>query len=324
MPTSEIILGSQTVTPALLMAPMMDVTNQAFRSLIRKYGGCGLFFTEMLNARRVPQENMDSPLWKGLDVEKDVVVQLLGDDPQTILRAVERLLPMDPFGFDLNLGCAKSKIMHWGWGAELISKPSQVATILAPLRRKIAKSLTVKIRFPDDMTIEGFKPFLAMLENEGIDGVIVHARTPSDGFKRPARWERIREIKRNIRIPVIGNGDVFSAADAFEMTRLTECDGVMIGRGAVMRPFIFSEISAQMAGNPMPIHTPAEVLEDMLTLLGETINTPKGAKEFKTFCQYFAKSLPVPHWFWAPLQSVFDGHELARRARLFFKGKENR
>ncbi|NTV51574.1 MAG: tRNA-dihydrouridine synthase family protein [Candidatus Firestonebacteria bacterium] len=305
--------------PPLLMAPMLDITNRAFRTLVRGYGGCGLFYTEMLNARRLPTESAQSPFWQGLGVERDVMVQLLGDDPEALARSVERLLPLDPFGFDWNLGCARKKITHWGWGAALLENPQATARGLRALRQATDKPLTVKIRLPEHGHPDLFKSFIKLLENEGVDAITVHARTAADGFKRPARWDAIAQVKSWTKVPVIGNGDVQSAADAQAMFQKTGCDAVMIGRGAVGKPYLFKTIINQASGATEPAPEAAKVLEAMLTCLDTALETPKGAREFKVFCRYFAQTLPVPHWFWAPLQSMTLGPELAKRARVFFK-----
>jgi len=311
-------LGIRSVFPPLFMAPMLDVTTRAFRALVRSYGGCGLFYTEMLNARRLPSESPRSPFWQGLGVEHDVVVQLLGDDPDSLSRSVERLLPLDPFGFDWNLGCARKKITHWGWGSALLENPQATARGLRALRQATDKPLTVKIRVPEHGHPDAFKNFIKLLEDEGVDGIAVHARTAEDGFKRPARWEYIGLVKSWTKVPVVGNGDVENERDALAMFRQTQCDGVMIGRAAVGRPYLFKSILEHASGSPAKQPEPAEVLEKMLVCLGDSLESPKGAREFKVFCRHFAQTLPVPHWFWAPLQSVVLGAELARRARAFF------
>jgi tRNA-dihydrouridine synthase B len=313
-------LGKHTVSPPLAMAPMLDVTNRAFRALVRAYGGCALFYTEMLNARRLPAESPASPFWQGLGVERDVMVQLLGDDPAALARSVERLLPLDPFGFDWNLGCARKKITHWGWGAALLENPQATARGLRALRAATDKPLTVKIRIPEHGHPSLFKSFVSLLESEGVDAIAVHARTASDGFKRPARWEAITQVKAWAKVPVIGNGDVLSTADVHAMFRQTGCDAVMVGRAAVGRPYLFARTLPGEGATPEP--APDEVLEKMLACLGASLETPKGAREFKVFCRYFAQTLPVPHWFWAPLQSVVSGPELAKRARAFFDNKK--
>jgi tRNA-dihydrouridine synthase len=104
------------------------------------------------------------------------------------------------------------------------------------------------------------------------------------------------------------------------MFQQTGCDGIMIGRAAISRPYIFREIANLVkSGMPQVAPQPEQVLEKMLEYLEDSLDTPKGAVELKTFCKYFAAGLPVPHWFWAPLQSVYDGRELAKRARSYFK-----
>jgi tRNA-dihydrouridine synthase B len=276
----------------------------------------------MLNARRLPTESPHSPFWQGLGVEHDVMVQLLGDDPESLTRSIERLLPLDPFGFDWNLGCSRKKITQWGWGAALLENPQATARGLKALRQATDKPLTVKIRVPEHGHPEIFRSFINMLESEGVDAIAVHARTAEDGFKRPARWEYIGLVKSWTKVPVIGNGDVLDEQSALDMFRQTQCDGVMIGRAAVGRPYLFKSILNKLLGVEALQPEPAAILENMLDCLGDSLDNPKGAREFKVFCRYFAQTLPVPHWFWAPLQSVTLGPELAKRARAFFDKKK--
>jgi tRNA-dihydrouridine synthase len=162
-----------------------------------------------------------------------------------------------------------------------------------------------------------------MLESEGADGIIVHPRTPDKIFSRPARWEWIAQIKDAVRIPVIGNGDVCTPADALEMIAQTGCDGVMVGRAAAGRPHIFRELTGLLLDqDPVPAPGPRAILEGLLAQLEPEMLLPKRVREFKTFCEYFALSLPVPHWFWGRLQGLRSGPELLARAREYFERHE--
>lgn len=314
-------IGSLRTVP-LLLAPMADLSHFALRAAVRHYGGCGLYYSEMLNSRRAPLEPDTSPIFKGFGLEPDLVLQVLGDDPDLLRRSLERLERFQPAGFDWNLGCTRSKITRWGWGAKLLTKPDKAAKALAVLRRATRRPLTVKIRIPDEGGLTQLKAFAAMLESEGADGVIVHARTPEKRFSRPAKWEWIADVKARLNIPVIGNGDVRTVEDALRMFAHTGCDGVMIGRGAAAKPYLFRDIAARLAGKPVPsAPEPSEVLERVLEGFKGELEKPDRARELKTFCQYFAESLPVPHWFWGPLQSARSGPELAAKARAFFTKK---
>lgn len=308
------------VRPPLLLAPMADLTGAAFRALVRGFGGCSLFCSEMLNIRRVPTEPDASPIFRGFGQETDLVLQLLGDDPDLLGRAVARLERFAPAGFDWNLGCTRGTITRWGWGADLLGDPPRLARGLAALRRATERPLTVKMRLPDTSGEEQVRGLVRVLESEGADAITVHPRTSERRFRHPARWDVIAAVKGWVKVPVIGNGDVGTPEDALRMFEVTGCDGVMIGRAAAARPYLFRDIAARMEGREPPgPPTPEEVLERLLQLFGEGIAGPKRARELRTFCQYFAEGLPVPHWFWGPLQSLREGPALAARAREFFR-----
>ncbi len=317
-------LRDREVAPPLLLAPMLDLAGRAFRGLVRGYGGCGLFYSEMLNARRAAREPDESPILAGFGNEPDLMLQLAGSEPEELSRAAIRLEAFQPAGFDWNLGCSRKKITQRGWGADLLKRPADAARALAALRRATARALTVKVRLPEQPEARSWSGFLRMLESEGADGVIVHPRTAERIFTRPARWEWIARAKACLQIPVVGNGDAGTAEEACALFRETGCDGVMIGRAAAARPWIFRETAARLAGQPVPAAPPAEeALEKLLALLGPELALPKRARELKTFCQYFALALPVPHWFWGPLQGLRRGPEIAAAAREFFQRRDS-
>lgn len=322
--TGFLKIGSLTVTPPLLLAPMMDLTGRPFRALVRNYGGCGLLYSEMINSRRVLGESLTGPIYAGFNHETDVMVQLLGKDPEMLATAVRKLEGFSPAGFDLNMGCTRSKIMKYGCGAGLLQSPRTAAAALAAMRRATARPLTVKIRTVWEDRGRAAE-FLRMLEDQGADAVIVHPRgVDRQRYGGRPDWEWLAFAKSRLAIPVIANGDVAEPRDALRIMQTTGCDGVMIGRAAAAKPYIFSEIASLLSGEPVvePRPNPRQVLERYLDIIGPVLAEPKRASEFKTFCQFFAESLPVAHWFWAPLQSVEDGPELARRALDYFHRRD--
>ncbi len=322
-PVRGVRMRTIEVRPPLFLAPMADLTGAAFRALVRGFGGCGSFCSEMLNVRRVPTEPDSSPIFKGFGQEPDLFLQLLGDDPDLLGRAVARLERFAPAGYDWNLGCTRGTITRWGWGADLLTDPPRLARGLAALRRATERPLTVKMRLPDAGGEEQVRDLVRLLEDGGADAITVHPRTTERRFRRPARWDVIADVKDRVKVPVIGNGDVATQEDALRMFGLTGCDGVMIGRAAAARPYLFRDIAARLEGREPPAPPgPEEVLEGLLERFGEGISEPKRARELRTFCRYFAEGLPVPHWFWGPLQSLRDGPALAAKAREYFRKRK--
>lgn len=317
-------LRGLAVRPPLVLAPMMDLTGHAFRSLVRSFGGCGLFYSEMLNARRVPQEPDQALIFRGFGREAPLMLQLVGSEPEALAAAIRRLEVFQPAGFDLNLGCSRALIMKRGWGAALLRDLAACRRAVQAMRRATQRCLTVKLRNAWTEPAAA-KDFVRMLEEEGVDALCVHPRGVEKRFARPARWEWIAEVKSWVSLPVIGNGDVRTADDVLEMLRRTGCDGVMIGRAAAARPAIFREAACRLEGRlPPPAPALSVIFEDLVAGFGEEVNEAKRAAELKTFCEYFAEAFPVPHWFWAPLQSLKRSEDIISAVRDYFARQEEK
>ena len=158
-----------------------------------------------------------------------------------------RLDGFGPFGVDINMGCWLKKVTCHGWGAGLMKDPSLAQGVVTAVRKVVKHSLSVKMRIGHSPDVKAMLEFAAMLVDSGIDFIVLHARTVEDGMSRRAKWEYIGALKDALKVPVVGNGDVRSAQDALEMFRQTGCDGVMIGRQALIRPWIFRDIKALLA-----------------------------------------------------------------------------
>lgn len=230
-------------TPYVL-APMADLTHAAFRDVVADWGGCGLYYTEMLNARIVASSDpRRDPYCAPGTKDTPRAAQLVGDDPVVVAKAFQKLQDLSRFDlFDFNLGCSRGVPARCGWGAALLNRPERVREILTEARRILRGPLVVKMRIAEGNgnTVEHWAERLA---HWGVDAVVLHARRARDLFKRPARWDAIKRFKSAFPKPVIGNGDVFSPRDALRMMEQTGCDGVMIGRAALMRPWIFSDLA---------------------------------------------------------------------------------
>jgi nifR3 family TIM-barrel protein len=218
---------------------MAGVTNAPFR-LVARECGAGLLTSEEIDARALLRDNARTvALTAFLPAERPLVMQLLGEDPDLLAEAARRLEAAGADGIDLNMGCPVAKIVAKGQGAALMRDLLRAAVIFRTLRKAVAGPLTIKIRGGwDDHTVNA--PEIARLaESEGVSGVTVHPRTRSQQYTGRAPWDVIAEVVAAVRIPVVGNGDVRSAGDARAMVAATGCAAVMIGRGALGRPWIF-------------------------------------------------------------------------------------
>jgi nifR3 family TIM-barrel protein len=230
------------VTLDLRLAPMAAVTNAPFR-LVARECGAGWLTSEELDARAVLHGNDKTwDLARFLPAERPIALQLLGGDPDILAEAARRLEAGGADGIDLNMGCPVAKVVAKGQGAALMRDPLTAAVIFRTMRKAVGGAFTVKIRGGwDDRTINA--PEIARLaEAEGVDAITVHPRTRAQQYTGRAPWDVIASVVDAVAIPVVGNGDVRAVADAHAMRAATGCAAVMIGRGALGKPWIFGGV----------------------------------------------------------------------------------
>jgi len=223
----------------LRLAPMAGVTNAPFRLVCRE-AGAGLLTSEEIDARALVMGNgKTETLARYLPAERPLAMQLLGNDADVLAEAARRLEAVGADGIDLNMGCPVAKIVAKGQGAALMRDPLGAAVIFRTLRKVVSVPLTIKIRGGwDDHALNAVE-IARLAEAEGVDAITVHPRTRSQQFTGRAPWEIIAAVVAAVRVPVTGNGDVRSVDDARAMVAATGCAAVMIGRGALGRPWVF-------------------------------------------------------------------------------------
>ncbi len=253
-------LGPFTVDPPVVLAPMAGVTDAPFRVLCASFGG-GLFVNQMVTARALLEGHATSwDLTRFHPAERIRSLQLYGTDPLTLGEAVRRLVAEDRVDhIDMNFGCPAAKVTRNGGGAALPYKRQLLRQVIrAAVRAADAESggkvpVTVKFRLGIDDEHLTFLDTARIAESEGVAWVALHARTALEHYAPSAHWERIAELKAAVTsIPVLGNGDVFCPEDARAMMATTGCDGVVVGRGCLGRPWLFRELAAAFAGEPVP------------------------------------------------------------------------
>jgi nifR3 family TIM-barrel protein len=223
----------------LRLAPMAGITNAPFRLVCRE-AGAGLLTSEEIDARALVMGNgKTQALARYLPEERPLVMQLLGHDPDVLAEAARRLEAGGADGVDLNMGCPVAKIVAKGQGAALMRDPLAAAMIFRTLRKAVSVPLSVKIRGGwDDRALNAVE-IARIAEGEGLDAITVHPRTRSQQFTGRAPWDVIADVVDAVCVPVTGNGDVRSVDDARAMVAATGCAAVMIGRGALGRPWVF-------------------------------------------------------------------------------------
>jgi len=241
------------VEPALLLAPMEDVTNLPFRLVAKRIGIPGLMFTEFVSAMAIHYGAAKT--LKKLRVhpdERPLGVQIFGGDPEVM---VETALLCESHGADLidiNMGCWVPKVCKTGSGAALIKNPELAERIVRAVVNAVRIPVTVKVRAGWDWSLFAAPDLARRFEAAGAKMLTLHARFAKQGFEGEADWRLIAELRKAVSIPLIGNGDVKTPEDAHRMLNETGCDGVMVGRAAISNPWALSRISASLQGLPEP------------------------------------------------------------------------
>lgn len=309
------------VEPPLVLAPMASHTHAAFRELVAHFGGCGLFFTEMLNSRIVATQSLcRDPYLMRAERDRPLVAQMAGRDPDYIARALERIQGRFE-AYDINMGCARGVIQRYRWGVWLMEDKELAAQVVRRAREVVRGPLTVKVRSGVHRADpEYLKGFCLMLEAEGVDAISLHARTAKEGLKRPARWEEIGALKAVLSIPVIGNGDVFGPEEALRMFAETGCDGVMIGRAALIRPWIFRDLAAALRGEGMPPPPdPLEVVDVFYTALQRHCPEELRVERLLDFCFWFLQNWSFALHYWREVRRARGLEEMLDRLRMLLR-----
>ncbi len=311
-------VGGRTLPNRLVLAPMSGLGHVAFRELLEAFGGCGLMFSEMCAAGRVPGENRHtSPCFRWRDKEAGrLVVQIVGTAPEAMARAARRIEAEGLFGVDVNFGCSAAAIRKRHGGAEVLKTPGLAIRIIREVRRAVSCPLFVKYRtgWADDpaAAVELARRF----EAEGADGLTFHPRVAPDRRSRPPRWAYIARVKAAVSIPVFGNGNVFSEADCLRMFRETGCDGVALGRIAVARPWIFAQFSAGLHPGEGTYRGTAR---RHLDLLGRHFDPAAALGRFKRFSLYFSANFRFGHTLHSRIQSAGSLEEARGALDRFFR-----
>jgi nifR3 family TIM-barrel protein len=309
------------ITPPLFLAPMAGLTHSALRTLLLQFGGMGLLSTEMLAARKLPVENEQiSPFLVRTEQERPLSCQLLVRGAEEVTPAIEALHRLQADAIDINLGCPAPKVRRSGGGSSLMDSPELVQEIIATARKSTALPLTAKIRLGETFSEERLQNFCQMLEGEGIDLLTVHARLRKEAFCRKPHWEWVAKVKEWVDIPVIANGSVLSVADAKKCLRISNADGLMIGRGAAFTPWLFADIAREVYGLDIPqvrICLPV-VYADFVAALVQRFVPERRLGRLKEFTHYFAENYFFGHTLACEVQGAGSLEQAWDKACAFF------
>ena len=289
-------IGNVELENSYVLAPMAGVTDLPFRLLCREQGA-GLLCMEMVSAKAIQYNNKNTKALLEIHPEEPPVsLQLFGSDPDVISEIAKQIEEL-PFSIlDINMGCPVPKIVKNGEGSALMKNPKLVHEIVSKTVKAIEKPVTVKIRKGFDDSCINAVEIAKIIEDAGAKAVAVHARTREQFYSGKADWDIIRQVKEAVSIPVIGNGDVTSGADAIAMKQQTGCDGVMIGRGAQGNPWIFSELLEYERTGKMPERPSLEEIKQMIyrhaKLQLEYKGEYLGIREMRKHVSWYTTGLP--------------------------------
>lgn len=286
----KIILDSPFV-----LAPLAGITDSAFRRICRSQGAA-LSYTEMVSAKGLYYKSKNTEALLSISPEEGPVgIQLFGAEPQMFAYAAKELCNRPNVLIDINMGCPVLKVVKNGEGSALLKTPELAAACVKAAVEQTQKPVTVKIRIGFSDVLFDYKAFSSALETAGAKAITVHGRTREQFYSGRADWDKIKEIKETVHIPVIGNGDIFSAEDAVKMLDQSGCDGVMIARGALGNPWIFRECNALWQGKSIPPRPETDEIIDMVMRHLELAVAEKGehtaVREMRKNVSWYAKGI---------------------------------
>ena len=288
-------IGSLKLKNWLILAPMAGITDLPFRLIVKRLGP-GLVTTEMINAMGMTLGKKKTLRYlTSHPDERPLAVQIFGSRPEVMAEAADIAIEKGADIIDINMGCPARKIVKTGAGGDLLRSPERAKKIISAVRRVCSVPLTVKIR-------EGWSPdqqvackMAKMIEGCGADAVTIHPRFVSQGFSGQADWSIIADVKKHIKIPVIGNGDAFKPSLALEMKKQTGCNGVMIGRGAHGNPWIFKqilELERGLSPSRPKLQERRNLIIEHFSLLSLSIGETIAAKKMRGLLIGYTKGLP--------------------------------
>lgn len=283
------------ITGRAALAPMAGVADRAFRELCVSFGAAYVV-GEMasskgicLNDRKTNELLFLSP------AERPAAAQIFGDDPLIMAKSSVKCLSFTPDAIDINMGCPTPKIANCGGGSALMKSPGLACRIVEVCVKEVPLPVTVKIRTGWDSENVNAPEFSAMLEAAGAAALTVHGRTKQQMYAPPVDFETIRKVKEAVRIPVIGNGDITDGKSAAAMFEKTGCDMVMVGRGALGRPWVFAQINAYLKDGTVlpepPVEKRMEVMIRHIEKLCEYKGEYIGMREARKHAAWYMKGI---------------------------------
>lgn len=289
-------IGNIELSAPLALAPMAGITDLPFRLICRRLG-CGMTVSEMVSAKGLLYKNVKTTEMLRIDDgERPTAIQLFGSVPAELAEAARMVEASGADMIDFNMGCPVPKIVNNGEGSALMKNPQLAHDILAAMVKAVKIPVTVKFRAGWDDNNRNAVEIARAVEAAGVSAVAVHGRTRQQFYEGKADWSIIADVKRAVKVPVFGNGDIFTVADGLRMLEQTGCDGLMIGRGADGNPWLFIALAAALRGEPLPqppslkerLAQAAEHLEMLIAYKNEVV----AVKEMRRHISAYLKGMP--------------------------------
>lgn len=289
-------IGNIELSAPLALAPMAGITDLPFRLICRRLG-CGMTVSEMVSAKGLLYKNVKTTEMLRIDDgERPTAIQLFGSVPAELAEAARMVEASGADMIDFNMGCPVPKIVNNGEGSALMKNPQLAHDILAAMVKAVKIPVTVKFRAGWDDANRNAVEIARAVEAAGVSAVAVHGRTRQQFYEGKADWSIIADVKQAVKVPVFGNGDIFTVADGLRMLEQTGCDGLMIGRGADGNPWLFAALAAALRGEPLPqppslkerLAQAAEHLEMLIAYKNEVV----AVKEMRRHISAYLKGMP--------------------------------
>lgn len=291
-------IGNVKIKNNVVLAPMAGVCNSAFRKIIKEMG-CGLLYAEMVSDKALVYDNVKTKeMLYMTEEERPIAQQIFGSDKESFVEAAKIVeKTMQPDIIDINMGCPVPKVaLRSQAGSALLKDPDKVYEIVSSVVNAVNVPVTVKIRSGWDANSINAVEIAKVCEMAGASAIAVHPRTRSQGYNGISDWKIIKKVKENVKIPVIGNGDILSAQDAKNMIDETGCDAIMIGRGTLGNPYLIKQIVTYLeTGEILKEQTPTEKMETCLKHFNYLLKIKPekvAVLEMRTHGAWYLKGLP--------------------------------